>query len=192
MKVGVLAMQGAFIEHINALEKLGVESITVRNEKDLENIHGIIIPGGESTSIGKLLDILELKEKIKTKIEQGLPTWGTCAGMILLAKKIMNEDKNYISIMNIEVVRNAYGRQLASFAVDEKIEGIEMGNFPMVFIRAPYIKAVKEGVSVLARVDNKIVAAREKNIFVTSFHPELTNDLRVHTYFVNMIKEIKN
>lgn len=188
MKIGVLAMQGAFIEHINALKKLNVKAVFVRSERDLDDIDGLIIPGGESTAIGKLLDVFKIKEKLKAKIEAGFPVWGTCAGMIILAKKIEGFNSTHVPLMDIEVVRNGYGRQLGSFAVNEEIKGVEDGPFPMVFIRAPYIKKIGKGVDILAEVEGKIVAAIEKNMLVTSFHPELTQDLRIHQYFMNIIK----
>jgi 5'-phosphate synthase pdxT subunit len=187
MKIGVLAMQGAFIEHINALKKLNVESILVKNESDLDSVDGLIIPGGESTAIGKLLDIFDLKNKLVSMIIKGFPVWGTCAGMIILAKKIEDSEMNHLSVMDITVVRNAYGRQLGSFTTNGNIEGIEEP-FPMVFIRAPYVSQAGREVIILSEVDGKIVAAREKNMLVTSFHPELTEDLRMHKYFINMIK----
>jgi len=189
MKIGVLALQGAFVEHIDFLKKLNVIAIAVRAEKDLDEIDGLIIPGGESTAIGKLLDDFKLKKKLQAKIEAGFPVWGTCAGMIILAKKIANFDITHIPVMDIEVERNAYGRQLGSFSVNQKIIGIGEEDFPMVFIRAPYIKQTGKNVSVLAEVDGRVVAAREKNMLVTSFHPELTDDLRIHQYFIDMIKE---
>jgi len=188
MKIGVLAMQGAFIEHINSLKKLNVDAIPVRYEKELDEIDGLIIPGGESTAIGKLIDVFNLKEKLISKIRDGLPVWGTCAGMILLAKKISDSDIVHIPLMDIEVVRNAYGRQLGSFSINYKINEIDGEPFPMIFIRAPYIKEVGEDVSVLAEVDGKIVAAKQNKMLVSSFHPELTDDLRMHEYFVNIIK----
>lgn len=187
MKVGVLAMQGAFIEHVDALNRLGIEAVAVRKKEELESIDGLIIPGGESTTIGKLLDECNLKSTIREKIESGLPVWGTCAGMIILAKKIVNFELTHIPLMDIEVVRNGYGRQLGSFISNEKIDGVEGKDFPMVFIRAPYIKEVRGNVKVVAKVDDRIVAAREKNMLVTSFHPELTGDLRMHKYFIDMI-----
>lgn len=188
MRIGVLAMQGAFAEHMNALNKIGIESILVRNETDLGAIDGLIIPGGESTAIGKLLDIFSLKDQLKDKIEKGFPVWGTCAGMIILANVISECETTHIPVMDIEVVRNGYGRQLGSFSIDAKITGMETP-FPMIFIRAPYIKQVGEGVEILAKVDGKIVAARQNNILVTSFHPELTEDLRLHKYFINSINK---
>ena len=187
--IGVLALQGAFKEHVKMIESLGHKAIEIRKVEQLNNIDGIILPGGESTTIGKLLDDFQMKQVMANKIDKGLPVWGTCAGMIMLAKKIANSDITHIPIMDIEVVRNAYGRQLGSFSVNKKVEGIEGGDIPMVFIRAPYIKEVGANVSVLATVDNNIIAARQKNMFVTSFHPELTEDLRVHEYFINMINQ---
>jgi 5'-phosphate synthase pdxT subunit len=187
--IGVLALQGAFKEHVKMIESLGHKAIEIRKVEQLNNIDGIILPGGESTTIGKLLNDFQMKEILSNKINNGLPVWGTCAGMIILAKKIANSNITHIPIMDIEVVRNAYGRQLGSFSVNKKVEGIEGGEIPMVFIRAPYIKEVGDNVSVLATVDNNIVAARQKNILVTSFHPELTEDLRVHEYFTNMINQ---
>ena len=185
--IGVLALQGAFKEHVKMIESLGHKAIEIRKVEQLNNIDGIILPGGESTTIGKLLDDFNMKEVIADKISNGLPVWGTCAGMIILAKKILNSDITHIPIMDIEVVRNAYGRQLGSFSVNKKMKGIEDREIPMVFIRAPYIKKVGDSVTVLAIVDGKIVAARQKNMLVTSFHPELKEDLSVHEYFINMI-----
>ncbi|MGX4600002.1 pyridoxal 5'-phosphate synthase glutaminase subunit PdxT [Faecalimicrobium sp. JNUCC 81] len=187
MNIGVLAMQGAYREHINMLKKLGTESIEIRNKEDFENIDGIIIPGGESTAIGKLLKTLDLHVTLKEKILSKTPVWGTCAGMILLAKEIKNDDV-HIGTMDIEVVRNGYGRQLGSFNTEEKVNYIG-DNIPMVFIRAPYIKNVGAKVEVLSKVNGKIVAAKENNMLVTSFHPELTDDLRVHKYFLDMVKK---
>lgn len=187
MKIGVLAMQGAYREHINMLKKLDIEAIEIRNKEDFENIDGIIIPGGESTAIGKLLKTLYLYDKLKEKILSKTPVWGTCAGMILLAKEIEN-DNAHIATMDIEVVRNGYGRQLGSFNTQGKINYIG-DNIPMVFIRAPYIKNVGDKVEVLSKVNGKIVAAKEDNMIVTSFHPELTDDLRVHKYFLEMVKK---
>ncbi|WP_129599633.1 pyridoxal 5'-phosphate synthase glutaminase subunit PdxT [Anaerophilus nitritogenes] len=187
MIVGILALQGAFIEHVNILKNLNINSILVKNKEDLENINALIIPGGESTSIGKLLDVFHMKSSLEKKISQGLPVWGTCAGMILLAKKISNDERIHMPLIDITVVRNGYGRQLGSFCIYEKIKGINKP-FPMVFIRAPYIEQVGKNVEVLAIVNGKIVAAKQNNILVTSFHPELTDDLRMHQYFLTMIQ----
>lgn len=188
MVVGVLALQGAFLEHEKMLEKLNVDFIEIRKKEDLKtHIDGLILPGGESTTIGKLLKDLDIYEDLKLIIQQGLPTFGTCAGMILLAKKLYNDDTVHLGLMDIEVKRNAYGRQLGSFVVNQDFQN--MGIIPMVFIRAPYIQSVKENVEVLCVVNDNIVGARQDNMLVTSFHPELTSSTKVHEYFINMIKE---
>ncbi len=187
-RIGVLAVQGAFAEHKTVLEQLGVDSFEIRQKSDLtgQPMDGIILPGGESTVIGKLLKELDMFEDLQQMIKDGLPVMGTCAGMILLAKNISNDSNEYLGTMDITVRRNAYGRQLGSFHTIERFEGI--GEIPMTFIRAPYIERVAqvEGVEVLATVEGNIVAARQKNMLVTSFHPELTEDLRVHEYFLGM------
>lgn len=186
MQIGVLALQGAFIEHEQMLYRLGASSFEIRQKKDLENhMDGLIIPGGESTVMGKLLQELDLFEPLQKKIEKGFPVFGTCAGLLLLAKKIQNDDRNHLATMDIEAVRNAYGRQLGSFYTEEDFGN--MGKIPMTFIRAPYIKAVGDHVDILAKVEERIVAARQGNQLVTAFHPELLEDLSVHRYFLNMI-----
>lgn len=188
MKIGILALQGAFIEHKYMLDKLGVESFEIRQKKDLENnMDGLILPGGESSVMGKLLRDLDLFDILKNKIENGLPVFGTCAGMILLAKEIDNDDRRHFSTMNIEVKRNAYGRQLGSFSVLSDFKGI--GNVEMVYIRAPYVnKVLSDDVEILSVVEDKITAVREKNMLAVAFHPELTSDSKVHEYFISMIK----
>lgn len=188
MVIGVLALQGAFREHVDMLKKLGVQVKEIRNRDDIQGISGLIIPGGESTVIGKLLKDFDMSNTLKEMIADGLPVFGTCAGMIILAKKLVNDDKVHLGVMDIEVKRNAYGRQLGSFKCLEKFKGIE-GNVEMVFIRAPYIEKVGESVEVLARVGEDIVAAREGNLLAISFHPELTNDLKIHKYFYEMCME---
>lgn len=187
MRIGVLAMQGAYKEHIDILKRLNIEAIEIRCKKDIDNIDGMIIPGGESTAMGKLLDVLGIEDKLKDAIKAGMPIWGTCAGMILLANQIDNQEKNYLKIMDICVKRNAYGRQLGSFRAKEAIKDVG-DDIDMVFIRAPYIKSVGDNIDILSVVDDKIVAARDDNILVTSFHPELTEDYRMHKYFINMVK----
>ncbi|MGM9637453.1 MAG: pyridoxal 5'-phosphate synthase glutaminase subunit PdxT [Eubacteriales bacterium] len=185
--IAVLALQGAFIEHEQMLEKLGADSFEIRQLPDLDRpFDGLIIPGGESTVQGKLLRELGLFDPIKAKIEGGLPVFGTCAGLLLLAKKIENDDRTHLATMDIIALRNAYGRQLGSFDTTAPFEGI--GEIPMTFIRAPYIGSVSGDAKALATVDGKIVAAREKNQLVTAFHPELTKDLSVHRYFLDMIE----
>ncbi|MGN0315002.1 MAG: pyridoxal 5'-phosphate synthase glutaminase subunit PdxT [Fusicatenibacter sp.] len=186
MTVAVLAVQGAFIEHEQMLEKLGASCFEIRQKKDLERpFDGLILPGGESTVMRKLLTDLDLSEPLREKISAGLPVFGTCAGLILLAKEVEGGLPCF-GTMGIRAKRNAYGRQLGSFCANEKFTGI--GEIPMNFIRAPYIERVSEGTEILAKVDGLIVAAREGNQLVTAFHPEVTGDMRVHQYFLDMIQ----
>nr|WP_295072132.1 pyridoxal 5'-phosphate synthase glutaminase subunit PdxT [uncultured Fibrobacter sp.] len=186
IKIGVLAVQGAFAEHRIALEKLGVETFEIRQLRDLEqDFDGLILPGGESTVQGKLLHDLGLFEPLRERIESGLPTLGTCAGLILLAEKLSNDGHTYFATTPVTVERNAYGRQLGSFYTEENFEGI--GKIPMTFIRAPLIQRASQDVQILATVQNQIVAVRYKNQLAISFHPELNSDLRVHQYFVEEI-----
>jgi len=182
MKIGVLALQGAFIEHRKKLEELGIDSFEIRNRNDLTStMGGIILPGGESTTIGKLLCDLDMLEELKSQIKNGLPVFGTCAGMILLAKEV-DGGQSWLQIMNIAVKRNAYGRQLGSFFVEANFK--DVGIVPMTFIRAPYITQAGSSVTLLSEVEGRIVAAEEKNMLVTSFHPELTSSSKVHRYFI--------
>jgi 5'-phosphate synthase pdxT subunit len=191
LKIGVLALQGGFIEHIRILQSLQIDAFEIRKKSDLEqSMDGLIIPGGESTTVGKLLNDLDIYDVLKEKIEQGLPVFGTCAGMILLARTIVETEISYFSAIDIVVKRNAYGRQLGSFFTEAQFKGI--GIIPMTFIRAPYIESAGEGVEILSVVDNHIVAAREKNVLVTSYHPELTSDNRVHQYFIEELIQKKN
>ena len=186
MRIGILALQGAFIEHEKILEKLGVESFEIRQKKDIEGqMDGIIIPGGESTVIGKLLRELDILEDLKNMINDGMPVFGTCAGMIILANKIENDEKVHIGTMDITVKRNAYGRQLGSFYAEENFDNI--GKVPMTFIRAPYITECGPKTRVIAICNGNIVAAVRDNQMVTSFHPELNDSLLVHKYFVEEI-----
>ncbi|MBQ7900613.1 MAG: pyridoxal 5'-phosphate synthase glutaminase subunit PdxT [Clostridia bacterium] len=187
MQIGVLALQGAFIEHEQMLSKLGVPSFEIRQARDLEqDFDGLIIPGGESTVQGKLLKELKLFDKIKELIENGLPVFGTCAGLLLLAKNIKNDDRPHLATMDITAVRNAYGRQLGSFYTEAEFKGI--GKIPMTFIRAPFIDSVQNDTEILAEADGHIVAARQKNQLVTAFHPELNENLSVHSYFIEIVK----
>lgn len=185
-QIGVLAVQGAFIEHERILKSLGAEVFEIRQLRDLNrHLDGLVLPGGESTVQGKLLHDLGLFEPLKNLIEKGLPTFGTCAGLILLANKLSNDSHTYFGALPATIERNAYGRQLGSFYVEENFEGI--GKIPMTFIRAPLIQKVGEGVQVLATANDQIVAVRYKNQLAISFHPELNEDLRVHRYFLEMI-----
>lgn len=191
-KIGILALQGAFAEHEQVLKKLGVETVQIRNRQDWEtqaDLDGLILPGGESTVMGKLLHDLDLFEPTKAKINAGLPVFGTCAGLILLAKTIVGDQTKHLASMDISVARNAYGRQLGSFVTNADFKGI--GEIPMVFIRGPIIETVGPEVEVLSQVKGAIVAAKEKNMLVTSFHPELTGDTRVHAYFLEIINQSK-
>ena len=186
-RIAVLALQGAFIEHERMLERLGAESFEVRQLSDWNQPKdGLIIPGGESTTQLKLLQDLQLLGPIRKAIEEGLPVFGTCAGLILLAQSVEGEDFDRISTMDIDVRRNAYGRQLGSFATKAEFKGV--GEVPMTFIRAPYIKEVHGNAETLAVVDGHIVAAREGNQLATAFHPELNDDVRIHEYFLTFNK----
>ena len=184
MKIGVLALQGAFIEHISHLHKLDVDAVEIRKLSDFKGLDGLILPGGESTVMGKLLHDLQLFAPIQQAIQDGMPVFGTCAGLILLANKLENDPRRHLATMPMTVRRNAYGRQLGSFKTDAELKGV--GNIPMVFIRAPFIVEVEKDVEVLATVENHIVAARQGKQFVTSFHPELTDDTRTHAYFLSL------
>ena len=190
IKIAVLALQGAFIEHEKMLYQLGVETFEVRKKEDWnQHKDGLIIPGGESTTMLKLLIELDLLANIQEDINNGLPVFGTCAGLILLSKEVKGEPKQRISTMNITVCRNAYGRQLGSFYTEKPLKGIEQ-TVPMTFIRAPYIDSVGEGVDVLAEVDGHIVAAKQGNQLVTAFHPELNDNTAIHAFFINnMVKK---
>lgn len=186
MKIGVLALQGGFQEHQNMLESLGAETFQIRQYKDLNiEFDGLILPGGESTTMCKLLLELNMLAYLQNKIQNGLPVFGTCAGLIVLSKKIQNQRTTGLATMDIECCRNAYGKQLDSFEANSQFANV--GEVPMVFIRAPYITQVGADVEILAKIDGKIVAARQKNQLVTAFHPELTNDVRIHSYFLNNI-----
>ncbi len=183
--IGVLALQGAFIEHVHALHRLEVEAREVRLPRDLEGLDGLIMPGGESTTIGKLMVQYGLDEPLRARARDGFPIWGTCAGMILLAKDIGGLRQPLIGVMDIVVERNAFGRQLDSFETDLRIAAIGDEPFHAIFIRAPLIHAVHGAAEILAQLpDGRIVAAREGNLLATSFHPELTADDRLHRYFV--------
>lgn len=184
--VGVVAVQGAFEEHCSALRKLGVSVKEIRSASDLSTkIDGLVFPGGESTAQGKLLRESGLFDLILPMIKGGLPVYGTCAGMVLLAKRIENDDRRHFAVMDITVKRNAYGRQMGSFMTRGDFGG--MGDIPMYFIRAPYISSVGKDVVILSSENGAITAAREANMLVTSFHPEVTDDLTVHSYFLSMI-----
>lgn len=209
MRIGVLALQGAFIEHVSALQQCGAEAFQVRKAEQLEAVDGLVIPGGESTAIGKLMVQYGLSQAVAELAAAGLPIYGTCAGLILLAKEIMaastledeyapeygggKKEQYRLGLMDIVAHRNAYGRQRESFETDMQIPVLGPEPFRAVFIRAPYIVSVKPGarpeVEVLARQGDKIVMARQGQFLATAFHPELTHDYRVHEYFLRMCRD---
>lgn len=188
--IGVLALQGAFIEHQQMLEQVGAKTTQVRLPHHLAGLDGLVIPGGESTTIGKLATAYGLIEPLCTFAESK-PTWGTCAGLIFLAKDIGIEHQPILGLMDIKVDRNAFGRQVDSFEVDLQIKGLSSDEpFHTVFIRAPIVREAGENVDVLAQIDdNTIVAVRQDHLLGTAFHPELTDDLRIHEYFYDMVAE---
>ncbi|HZF62599.1 MAG TPA: pyridoxal 5'-phosphate synthase glutaminase subunit PdxT [Desulfovibrio sp.] len=183
--VGVLALQGAFREHVAAVANLGATAREVRQLKDIEGIDALIIPGGESTTIGKLLNEWNMLEPLRRRILDGMPVYGSCAGLILLCRDIENSDQPRLGVLDATVRRNAFGRQVDSFETNLSIPEIGADPLPAVFIRAPVITGVGAGVKVLAEVDGQAVAVRQNNILATSFHPELTPDTRMHSYFLS-------
>ncbi len=188
MKIGVLASQGAFIEHIIALNKLDIEAVPVRLPAELKGMDGLIIPGGESTTISRMMASYRLTGEITSLAEEGMPLFGTCAGMILMAKQISGNTTQSLGLMDITVKRNAFGRQVDSFETSLNIPVLGEKPFPAVFIRAPIIEQHAKGVEVLARLaDKTIVAVRQGKLLATAFHPELTDDLRFHKYFLEIV-----
>jgi len=185
--VGVLGLQGDFREHLWALQKLQVEAIVVKTVEDLRKVKGLIIPGGESTTIGRLARMTGIADELKKRVSEGMPVYGTCAGMILLAKKIANYPTQYsFSLMDITVERNAYGRQVESFEAALDIPAIG-GTFKAIFIRAPKIVECGKDVQILATYDGSPVLVQQDNLLAGSFHPELGEDLRIHQYFLRMV-----
>lgn len=186
LQIGILSVQGAFLEHARMLKRLGVKTCYIRQKKDLDQaIDGLILPGGESTVMGKLLFELDLFRPIKERIEGGLPVFGTCAGLILLAEQLSNDENCYFATLPVTVKRNAYGRQLGSFVANEMMTGV--GEIPMPFIRAPYIEKADPQTEILAKVEHQIVAVRYHNQLAVSFHPEVTENTSVHEFFLKMI-----
>lgn len=187
MLIGVLAIQGDFIEHINILQTLGVECREIRLPEQLSDVDGLIIPGGESTTLSRLLTRYDLRQPIKKLATDGKPLWGTCAGMIMMASEITENDPVPLEIMDIGVQRNAFGRQIDSFEQELEITGFDETPYHAIFIRAPVIKRVGSGVSIMASLqDGRPVAVQQANLMATSFHPELTKDSRFHTHFLNL------
>ncbi|MDD4985261.1 MAG: pyridoxal 5'-phosphate synthase glutaminase subunit PdxT [Dehalococcoidales bacterium] len=190
MRIGVLAMQGAFAEHIAMLRQLKVEALPVRLPSEFDDIDGLVIPGGESTSIGRLIATYKLADKVKRLAEKGLPIFGTCAGMILLAREISDSDVEPLGLMDITVRRNAFGRQKDSFETELDVPALGEKPFLGIFIRAPLIEKVNGKTEILARLsDGTIVAARQGKLLAAAFHPELTDDLRFHQYFLDIATE---
>ena len=185
--VGVLALQGSFAEHVEALAALGVGTRLVRRPADLEGLGAIILPGGESTAMGRLLSDFALLEPLRAAVAGGLPAWGTCAGAILLARSISNDSRRHLALMDLEVERNAYGAQLESFRAAAPIAGLEGGDFPLVFIRAPAFVGLGLGVEPLASSGGKVVACRQGTMVATAFHPELSGDRRFHRWFLEQV-----
>ncbi|MCR5763479.1 MAG: pyridoxal 5'-phosphate synthase glutaminase subunit PdxT [Treponema sp.] len=193
MLVGVVAVQGAFIEHEKMLESLGIGCVELRKKSDITENHidGLILPGGESTVQGKLLRELDMLESIKDMIDHGIPVLATCAGLILLSKRISGDVVVHLGTLPVTVKRNAYGRQLGSFVRKSLFEGL--GDFEMTFIRAPYIEEINDPlVKILATVDGKIVGVRYKNQLAMAFHPEMGKDLRIHQLFLSMMQDQSN
>jgi len=186
--VGVLALQGDFAEHIAALRKLGADAREIRTAAQLNAADALIVPGGESTSMAKLMDAYELREPLREFARSGRPVWGTCAGLILLAKRLVEERPEPLGLMDVIVTRNGFGRQVESFETELDIASVDGGAFHAVFIRAPIVVEVGPGVETIAQLDDgTIVAARQDNLLATAFHPELTDDPRMHRSFLRMV-----
>ncbi|WP_328857840.1 pyridoxal 5'-phosphate synthase glutaminase subunit PdxT [Williamsia herbipolensis] len=192
--IGVLALQGDVREHVAALEAAGAAAVTVRRPAELDAIDGIVIPGGESTTMSRLLDLLDLLVPLRTRLAEGLPAYGSCAGMILLASDVLDTrpDAHHLDALDITVRRNAFGRQVQSFETDIDIADVPGGPMRAVFIRAPWVEATGAGVTVLGRVPDgpaagRVVAVRQGSVVATSFHPEVTGDLRIHRYFTDIV-----
>jgi len=188
MKIGVLALQGAFIEHISVMQQLGVEALPIRLPNQLDGLDGLIIPGGESTAVLQLMERFSLIQPLRELAKAGLPILGTCAGMICLAKKVSNYDMETLALVDIVVNRNAFGRQIDSFETALPIPVLGDKPFPTIFIRAPFIEEAQAKVEILARLSGGVaVACRQENLMATAFHPELTDDLRLHRYFLSIV-----
>jgi 5'-phosphate synthase pdxT subunit len=188
MEIGVLALQGAVSEHIEMLRKIGANAYPVRKVGEIEHIDGLVIPGGESTTMGRLIKSFELEEVIRKRFNEGMPIYGTCAGMILLSNRIEGFDQFKFGFIDLKIIRNAFGRQVDSKEIDLNVKGFDTP-FHAIFIRAPVGKEPGKNVEVLAEVPEGIVFARENNVLVSAFHPELGNDTRVHEYFLDMVKK---
>lgn len=187
MKVGVLALQGAVREHIWSLERSGADAVPVRVREEIDQVHALILPGGESTTVGKHLVRLGLDVYLRERILSGMPVFGTCTGLILLARDIIGSDQPRIGVMDINVARNSFGRQVDSSEAQVEIPALGDEPYHAVFIRAPHIQSVGHSVEVLSRYDGRIVMARQGHMLAAAFHPELTDDDRIHRYFLNKV-----
>ncbi|MDR1758610.1 MAG: pyridoxal 5'-phosphate synthase glutaminase subunit PdxT [Bacteroidales bacterium] len=191
MKIGILALQGAVREHAAILKQLDVETVNVLYPGDLNDIDGLILPGGESTTVGKLLSRYEMLSPLTALGQSGLPMFGTCTGLILLSKHIIGSSQHHLNLMDTYVERNAFGRQLASFEADMNIPVLGHAPFHAIFIRAPYIVKIENEGCPLLEWDNKILMAEQGNLLAAAFHPELTNDTRIHEYFLQKVKKYR-
>jgi 5'-phosphate synthase pdxT subunit len=190
MRVGVLALQGTFIEHIAILRQLGVESSPIRLPRELDTVDGLVIPGGESTTMLRLMESFGLIQPIKEMAQDGLPIWGTCAGMVLLAKNVSNYEMETLGLMDVRIRRNAFGSQVDSFEADLEIPLVGREPFHAVFIRAPIVEETRPDTEILSRFpDGPIVAIRQNRLLACAFHPEFTDDLRFHSYFLNIVSQ---
>lgn len=190
--IGVLAIQGDFLEHRQMLERLGSVVLEVRTRNELDKVDGLIIPGGESTTIVQLLDIFDMRDHLVNLVKNGMPIWGTCAGMIVLANSLTDHRPNPLKLMDINVTRNAFGRQVDSFEADLEIDEVDGQSYKAIFIRAPIVNSVGPNVRVISRLnDGRPVAVRENHMLATAFHPELTLDHRIHQMFLGMVEETR-
>ncbi len=189
MKIGVLAVQGAFREHARKLRELGCETVLVKLAEHLKGLDGLVFPGGESTSMGRLMREYDLINPIRDMAENGVPMFGTCAGMIIMANRISGGEEPHLGIMDVEVNRNSFGRQVDSFETDLEMPAVGQDPFPAVFIRAPHIREIGKETDILAKYEDRMVAVQQGNLLATSFHPELTEDNRIHKYFLDMIRK---
>ena len=190
--IGVLAIQGDFLEHRQMLERLGSVVLEVRTRNELDKVDGLIIPGGESTTIVQLLDIFDMRDHLVNLVKNGMPIWGTCAGMIVLANSLTDHRPNPLKLMDINVTRNAFGRQVDSFEAALEIDEVDGQSYKAIFIRAPIVNSVGPNVRVISRLnDGRPVAVRENHMLATAFHPELTLDHRIHQMFLGMVEETR-
>jgi 5'-phosphate synthase pdxT subunit len=188
-KVGVLAYQGDVREHLAALEAVGAAPVEVRRVEELDAVDGLVVPGGESTVIGKLADRYGLLEPLRRRVAAGLPTFGTCAGLIFLAREVEGPPQHLLGVLDVRVRRNAFGRQVASFEAEVDVKGVDGGPVSGAFIRAPWVAEAGPGVEVLAELDGKVVAVRQGGLLATAFHPELTGEVRLHRWLLDLVAE---